>query len=139
MVLRSDAVLRLTVRLVLAPIAFTLFAVVAFAKLPPPTEEAKAKAAAVAAKSAWDDKMTTYQTCAADERVAEMYREALRTAGQIASPPAATPPCIDPGPYVTPGTTARPLEASGAHSPPETANAPPSSPATQKEISEGTQ
>ena len=126
-------------RLVLALIAFTLFAAVAFAKLPAPTEEAKAKAAVIAAKSAWDDKMTTYQTCVADERVAEMYREALRTAGQTAPPPVATPPCVDPGPYVTPGTTARPLEASGAHSPPETAVAPPSSPATQKEISGGTQ
>jgi hypothetical protein len=71
------------VRLILALIAFALFAAAAFAKLPPPTEEAKAKAAAVAAKSAWDDKMATYQTCVADDRVAEMYREALRTADRL--------------------------------------------------------
>jgi hypothetical protein len=72
------------VRLVLALIAFTLFAAVAFAKLPAPTEEAKAKATVIATKSAWDDKMTTYQTCVADERVAEMYREAsMRRSGAL--------------------------------------------------------
>ena len=124
-------------RLALALVAFALFTAVAFAKLPPPTEDAQAKATAASAKSAWDDKVAAYQTCLADERVADTYRKNLTAVGQIAPPPPTTPACIDPGPYMTPGTTARPLEASGAHSPPETAAAPPSSPATQKEISGG--
>jgi len=125
------------VRLALALIVFALFTAVALAKLPPPTEEATARATAVSAKSAWDDKVAAYQTCLADERVADTYRKNMKATGQIAPPPSPAPPCTDPGPYATPGTPVRPLEASGAHSPPETATTPPSSPATQKEISSG--
>ena len=43
------------------------------------------------------------------------------------------PACTDPGPFVAPAASAPPLEAAGAHSPPKTANAPPSSKATAAE------
>jgi hypothetical protein len=95
-----------------------------FAKLPPLSDEAKAKAAETAAKSAWTDKVGQYKTCLAIERTAENYRKTALAAGKEVRPPVATPPCADPGPFAAPAS--RPLEASGAHSPPETATAPPS-------------
>jgi hypothetical protein len=46
------------------------------------------------------------------------------------------PACTDPGPYVAAVTpaTSKPLEASGAHSPPGTATSPPSTNATSAQI-----
>jgi hypothetical protein len=43
----------------------------AFAKLPPPSDEAKAKAAETAAKAAWTDKVGLYQLCKSMDLVAE--------------------------------------------------------------------
>ena len=110
----------------------------AFATLPLPSDEAKAKAAETAAKTAWDDKVALYQLCLATERTAAEYRSGLKAAGKDVPPPLATPPCTDPGPYVsqlTP-TTSKPLEAAGAHSPSGAAASPPNTAATAKEISE---
>ena len=108
----------------------------ALAKLPPLSDEAKAKNAETAAKSAWADKVGAYQTCRADDRVADAYRKNLKASGQPVPAPVAMPPCTDPGPYVSQEVAKpKPLEASGAHSPPETATSPPSSTATQKELS----
>jgi hypothetical protein len=108
----------------------------AFAKLPPPSDDAKAKVAEAAAKSAWDDKVGAYQLCAAMDRSAQFYRASAKEAGQEAPPAVATPPCADPGPYASAApAVAKPLEASGAHSPPETATSPPGSNATAAEIS----
>jgi len=94
------------------------------AKLPPPTEEAKAKAAEAAAKSAWTGKVDAYKTCLAQDRAVANYRKTRAAAGQNVPAPANAQPCSDPGPF-------RPLEASGAHSPPETNAGPPSSPIPQ--------
>jgi hypothetical protein len=98
------------------------------AKLPPPSDAAKAQAAQTAAKAAWDDKVGQYKTCRAMDRVAEVYRREQKAQGKDLPPPPATAPCADPGPYVAPVTpvASKPLEASGAHSPPETATSPPS-------------
>ena len=116
----------------------TLFAGVAFAKLPPLTDAAKAQAAETAAKSAWTDKVAGYQLCVAMDRTANAYRRRLAVGGKEAPAPTATPPCADPGPYVAQVTLPpKPLEASGAHSPPETAVAPPGSRATAAEIAGG--
>lgn len=98
----------------------------AFAKLPAPSDEAKAKAAEAAAKSAWADKVGGYQLCRSMDRTAEYYH---KTAGKDAPPPIATPACTDPGPFVAPP----PLEAAGAHSPATMATSPPSSKATAAE------
>ncbi|MFO1339103.1 MAG: hypothetical protein U1F53_12920 [Burkholderiaceae bacterium] len=111
------------------PSALLLAAVtLAQAKLPAPSDEAKAKAAEAAAKTAWTDKVSAYQLCKAQDKVAADYQAQAKKAGQPASAPTATPPCADPGPfaYAPPGEAKPPLEASGAHSPPKTAATPPS-------------
>ena len=106
----------------------------ALATLPPPTEEAKAQAAAAKAKSDWGDKVAAYKLCREQDRVAAQYRA---THSQDAKPQtAAMPNCVDPGPYVA-AATAKPLEAAGAHSPPTTATSPPNTNATHAEITGG--
>ena len=108
----------------------------ALAKLPPPSAEAKAVAAESAAKAAWDNKVGLYQLCKAIDRTADAYRNSAKAAGKDMPPATATPDCADPGAYVSPitSTASKPLEASGAHSPPQTAVSPPSSKATAAEI-----
>jgi hypothetical protein len=100
----------------------------ALATLPPASPEAKAKSAETAAKTAWSDKVGAYKTCVAQDKVAETYRASLKGTGREVPKPVATAPCTDPGPFVTPITpvASKPLEASGAHSPPGTATSPPS-------------
>ena len=112
------------------------------AKLPPPSDEAKAKAAETAAKAAWTDKVGSFQLCRTMDKVAARY---LAEAGKGSRPaastptPTPTPPCADPGPFVyappvavaanapaTTPTASKPLEAAGAHSPPGNAVSPPS-------------
>jgi len=104
-------------------------AVPALAKLPAPSDDAKAKAAAAAAKTAWADKVGAYQLCRAMDRTAEYYRKAEKAAGKQAPAAVDTPACTDPGPFVAPP----PLEAAGAHSPATMATSPPSSTATAAE------
>jgi hypothetical protein len=108
----------------------------ALAKLPPPSPEQKAAADEAAARNAWNDKVGAYQLCKADDKVAEKYRADAKAAGKNTLPAIPTPPCTDPGPYVSPVTLAanKPLEASGAHSPAGTAHGPPSTPETQAGI-----
>ena len=101
------------------------------AKLPAPvlTDEAKAKAAEAAAKTAWSAKMDAYLSCKAQDKVVAHYLQTARASAKEAKPPMAMPPCTDPGAFAyipTPPEPAKPLEASGAHSPPATATSPPS-------------
>ena len=111
------------------------FAAPAFAKLPPPSDEAKAKAADTAARTAWTDKIGAYQLCQAMNRAAEHYRQTEQSAAKTAPASVETPPCVDPGPYVPPAIApaSAPLEAAGAHSPATMATAPPKSTATAAE------
>ncbi len=111
----------------------------ASAALPPPSDAQKALAAETAAKAAWSDNVARYQLCQSMDRTARAYRAGLETAGKSVPTPAATPPCVDPGPYSTPITplASKPLEASGAHSPPGAAISPPSTKATAAEIGGG--
>ena len=117
-----------------ATVAALMSAAPAIAKLPPPSDEAKAKAAETAAKSAWTDKVGAYQLCQAMNRVADRYHKATKDA------PAAvdTPACTDPGAFMPPvaalPVAAPPLEAAGAHSPATMATSPPSSKETAAEI-----
>jgi hypothetical protein len=69
----------------------------AWAKLPALSEEAKAKAAETAAKTAHGNKVADYQLCKSREKVAAHY---YKTTGK-GKPAAkeATPACADPGPY----------------------------------------
>lgn len=98
------------------------------AKLPAPSEEAKAKAAEAAAKAAWSGKVDAYQSCMAQDKVAAHYFQTAKAAGKDVKPASAMPTCTDPGAFsYAPAELAKPLEASGAHSPPATATSPPSS------------
>ena len=125
-------------RLAAALIAAT-FAASVFAKLPPPTDEDKAKAAEAAAKAAWTEKVGLYQLCLAMDRTAAAYRKSLKAAGKDVPVPVPTAPCADPGSYVSIVTpvASKPLEASGAHSPPGMAVGPPSTKATAAEMAGG--
>lgn len=118
--------MRLTVVLLPALLP-ALFAASAFAKLPPPSDDAKAKAGEAKAKSAWNDKSEAYKLCRAQDRVAAIYRKTAAGAGKPAPAPITTPPCTDPGPFTaTAQVQQKPLEASEAHSPAATASSPPS-------------
>lgn len=98
------------------------------AKLPAPSDEAKAKAAEAAASAAWSGKVEAYQSCKAQDKAAAHYFQTAKAAAKDVKPATAMPPCADPGAFsYTPGVDAKPLEASGAHSPAPTATSPPSS------------
>lgn len=122
-----------------APLIAALIAAPVFAKLPPASDEDKAKAAEAAAKGAWSDKVGLYQLCLAQDRTVDAYRKSSKAAGKDLTVPAAAAPCANPGPYASPVTpaTQKPLEASGAHSPPGMAVSPPSTKATAAEIAGG--
>lgn len=141
---------------VLLSVALAIVCGFAAAKLPPPDDAAKAKAAETAAKAAWQAKVDAYQLCRAQDRVAALYKAnagkqakpapagalpVLKTEGPQpgASAPAAVPPaegtpvaaaappaCQDPGPFAYNPPEQKPLETSGAHSPSGTAASPPS-------------
>ena len=101
----------------------------AMAKLPAVSPEVKAKSDETAAKAAWSSKVDAFKLCQAQDRVAVSYLTSTQAAGKETKPATATPPCADPGSYVAvPAEAAKPLEASGAHSPTATAASPPSSP-----------
>jgi hypothetical protein len=82
------------------------------AKLPAPSEEAKAKAAEAAAKTAHANKVADYQLCKSREKVAAHY---YKTTGK-GKPAAkeATPACADPGPYKPAEQAAAPAAAPAA-------------------------
>ena len=106
------------------------------AKLPAPSDEAKAKAAEVAAKTGWSDKVGLYKLCQAMDRSAEKYRASAKAAGKDTPASDPMPACADPGPFVAPvdASTSKPLEAAGAHSPSGMAVSPPSNKATSAEM-----
>jgi hypothetical protein len=78
----------------------------AWAKLPPPSPEAQAKAEEAAVKAKWADKVAAYQLCEAQDKVAAFYFAAAKEQGKTTQPPVATPPCVNPGPYVAAQATA---------------------------------
>ena len=78
----------------------SLFSVSAMAKLPAPSDEAKAKAAEAAAKTAHGNKVADFQLCKSREKVAAHYYKTAKASGKPTSPPVATPACADPGPFV---------------------------------------
>lgn len=112
----------------------------ALAKLPPMSDEAKAKAAEAAAKTAHTGKVDNYLLCKSQEKSAASFYKTAKTAGKEAKPAVETPACVDPGPYVaapapvavaaalpSASAAAKPLEAAGAHSPTTMAASPPNS------------
>jgi hypothetical protein len=99
----------------------------AVAKLPPPSEEAKAKAAEAAAKTAHGNKVADYQLCKSMNATAAHYYAAAKKAGKDTKPPTATPDCADPGPFVypPPAAGAAPAAAPAAAAKPAAAPAAP--------------
>ena len=107
----------------------------ALAKLPALSDEAKAKAAEAAAKTAWTGKVDGYQLCKSQDKVAASYYKSAKAAGkETKAPAAALPACADPGAFVytvappaaAASAQAKPIEAAGARSPAATAVSPPS-------------
>jgi hypothetical protein len=100
-----------------------LMAGIASAKLPAPTEEAKATAALAKEKSAWGDKVAAYKLCLVQDKLAAQYlkeKGAKKSAVEV-------PACADPGPFVpsAPATAAAPAApASAAASAPASTKAP---------------
>lgn len=78
----------------------SLFSASVMAKLPAPSDEAKAKAAEAAAKTAHGNKVADFQLCKSREKVAAHYYKTAKATGKQTTPPVATPPCADPGPFV---------------------------------------
>jgi hypothetical protein len=79
-----------------------VFSSAVMAKLPPLSDDAKAKAAEAAAKTAHAGKVGDYQLCQSMDKVAARYIAAKKKAGGDVAPPTPTPPCADPGPFVYP-------------------------------------
>jgi hypothetical protein len=93
----------------------------AFAKLPAPNDEAKAKAAEAAAKTAHAGKTDAYLLCKSQDKVAAHVQ---KTNKAKAGKPEATPPCADPGKFVyTPPEAAASAPAAAASAPTVTAKA----------------
>jgi hypothetical protein len=76
----------------------------AYAKLPPPSEEAKAKADVAKAKTEYGDKVGAYKLCLSQNRVAENYLKAKGQKPQLAV-------CQDPGPFGAAPPAAAPAAA----------------------------
>jgi hypothetical protein len=103
-----------------------LLTLAAHAKLPAPvlSDEAKAKAAEAAAKTAWNAKVDAYLLCKSQDRAAANHQTVAKVKGLSTPPAAAATPCTDPGAFAY--APPKPIEASGAHSPTATAVSPPS-------------
>jgi len=69
----------------------------AWAKLPAPSDEAKAKAAEAAAKTAHAGKIDAFKLCKSIDRVAAHVQ---KTNKAKMGKPVDTPACVDPGPFV---------------------------------------
>lgn len=92
--------------------AALLISSTAFAKLPPPTEEAAAKAAEAAPKAAWSGKVASYQLCKSQDAAAAHYFKMAKASGKDVKPAAASPACADPGPFVANPAPAEPAKKS---------------------------
>jgi len=90
-----------TVKLLLLAGTAVLWSASALAKLPALSDEAKAKAAEAAAKTAWAGKVDGYLLCKAQDRVAAHAAKTAKAAGKEVKPAPALPACADPGPYVS--------------------------------------
>lgn len=104
-------------------LAGVLAAPLSMAKLPPQSDDAKAKAAEAAAKAAWGNKVADFQLCKSMDKAAAKYLAAAKSAGKEVKA-TETPPCADPGPFVAapavaaPAVAPAPVAAPAASAPP---------------------
>ncbi len=106
------------------PLMLSVLAAPVLAKLPPLSDEAKAKAEETKARSAHGDKVAAYKLCLAMDKVAADYRARAKSAGKEVRPATETPPCTDPGAFVP-----APAAAASAPAVPVAAVAAPAAPA----------
>ena len=95
----------------------------AVAKLPPPDEATKAKAAEAAAKTAWQGKVDAYKLCQAQDRVAAKYKsshpaQARPAAGGASAVPVAVAPAASAAPGAPAATTTAAASAAPASAKP---------------------
>jgi hypothetical protein len=83
-------------------IAAALSAGAATAKLPPLSDEAKAKADKAKARTAWGDKLAVYKLCQAQDKVVANYRKVKAKDAKPATAGFTLSPCQDPGPFFLP-------------------------------------
>lgn len=96
----------------LTTLMLALLGTAALAKLPPPSDEAKAKAEEAKAKAAHTAKVEAYALCKSQDKVAAHVQ---KTNKAKAGKPVATPACADPGPFVyTPPAPAAAVAAAPA-------------------------
>jgi hypothetical protein len=93
------------------------------AKLPAPSDDAKAKAAEAAAKTAWAGKVDGFKLCLAQDKVVAHYKKVpapkeakAPTIGASATVPASGA-CVDPGPFVYNPVVATPAGAASGVAP----------------------
>lgn len=98
-----------------------------WAKLPPMSDEAKAKAAETAAKTAHAGKVDNYKLCKSMDGVAARYAAEAKKQGKAVKPTAGLAPCADPGAfvYLSPATAATAAAAPAAAAPAKTMAAAP--------------
>lgn len=103
-----------------------LAASAALAKLPVPvlSDEAKAKAAEAAAKTAHGNKVADFQLCKSMNKTAAYYYAEAKKTAKDAKPPTATPDCADPGAFVFPPPAATAAAPAAPASAPAAAKAP---------------
>ena len=96
-----------------------LLALPVLVKLPAPSDEAKAKAAEAAAKTAHAGKVDNYKLCLSMDKAAAHYFKTAAAAKKEVKPAVATPACADPGPFVPPvaAAPAAPANAAAASAP----------------------
>ncbi len=81
-------------------LAVSAVSLVAVAKLPAPSDEAKAKAAEATAKVAHTGKMDGYLLCKYQDKAAANFFKTAKTVSKEVKPALTVPPCADPGPFV---------------------------------------
>lgn len=112
-------------------LSLVLVSGVAFAKLPAPSDEAKAKALETTAKTAWAGKVDGYLLCKSQNKTAVSYYKTAKATGKDTKPAAASPPCADPGAFVYPPPVVATATTSPAAKAPAAA-AKPATPAVKK-------
>jgi hypothetical protein len=103
-----------------------------FAKLPALSDDAKAKAAEAAAKTAHGDKVAGFQLCKSMNRTAAFYFAEAKKVNKETKPATATPDCTDPGAFVYPPPVAAPAAAAPAAPAAPAATAPPAAKPAEK-------
>ena len=106
---------------IIVPLMLAFVVGAAVAKLPALSDEAKAKAAEAAAKTAWNGKVDAYLLCKYQDKSAAHFYKTAKTQGKEAKPAAAMPACVDAGPFVYPpapvAATAAPAATPAAPAP----------------------